>query len=45
MEMYLKLSESGFYHITGSVRDYLESASEYMNPMLEEMYKAEKLFE
>jgi len=29
--------------ILGSVRAYLESASDYTNPMLEEMYKAEGL--
>lgn len=29
--------------IVGSVRAYLDSASDYMNPMLEEMYKAEEL--
>jgi len=32
-------------HIKGSVRAYLESASDYMNPMLEEMAKIEKLLE
>lgn len=31
-------------YIIGGVRAYLDSASDYMNPMLEEMYKAEQLF-
>ena len=31
-------------HILGGVRGYLDSASDYMNPMLGEMQIAEKLF-
>jgi len=33
------------FPIIGGTRAYLESASDYDNPMLEEMYKAEKLVE
>ena len=33
------------FQIIGGTRAYLESASDYDNPMLEEMYKAEKLVE
>jgi len=31
-------------HINGSVRAYLETASDYENPIIEEMDKAEELF-
>lgn len=30
-------------YIVGSIRAYLDSASDYMNPMIEEMYKVEEL--
>ena len=30
-------------YISGSVRSYLEAYSDYMNPILEEMDKAEKM--
>lgn len=33
------------FHIKGGTRAYLEAANDYMNPMLEEMNKTEKIFE
>lgn len=33
------------FKIRGGVRAYLEAHSDYMNPMLEEMNKAEKMLE
>lgn len=39
-----KMVKSDFF-ISGSVRAYLDSASDYMNPILDEMYKAEKILE
>lgn len=33
------------FKIDGGVRAYLEASSDYMNPLLGEMYKAEKLLD
>jgi hypothetical protein len=33
------------FHISGGVRAYLDSYSDYSNPLLNEMHKAEKLVE
>ncbi|MFY4775173.1 hypothetical protein [Metabacillus sp. RGM 3146] len=33
------------FHISGGVRAYLDSASDYLNPLLGEMAKAEELLE
>ncbi|MDX8360168.1 hypothetical protein [Cytobacillus sp. IB215316] len=33
------------FEITGGARAYLESANDYLNPMLEELYKCEELID
>jgi len=33
------------FHIYGGVRAYLDCSSDYINPLLDEMYKAEKLLD
>ncbi|OEF99587.1 hypothetical protein BHF71_08520 [Vulcanibacillus modesticaldus] len=35
--------KQGQFNIIGGVRAYLDSSSDYNNPILEEMYKAEQL--
>jgi len=37
--------DKGEFHISGGVRAYLDSYSDYSNPILNEMHKAEKLLE
>jgi hypothetical protein len=37
--------DKGKFHISGGVRAYLDSYSDYSNPLLNEMHKAEKLVE
>jgi hypothetical protein len=37
--------DKGKFHISGGVRAYLDSYSDYNNPLLNEMHKAEKLVE
>lgn len=37
--------DKGKFHISGGVRAYLDSYTDYNNPLLNEMHKAEKLVE